>query len=222
MIFIKVEVYGRHVKHVYEVKTCQNEIEVDGKKKLVFYAKPYLTYGLKYEYEKIGEFDGDNSLLGISNFYGNKLLFGDANVLIDYRNFRLDTGILELGITKNLSETDENKEKSEIELNGYVKAFNREMISSNEHLRKYCDVHKLNIEETDVFSLWDAVYPENDFNIMNGEMVKVPNPGKDDFMITGIATKADVSSTIGTLGTLTKKYCNVDYGIDATISSAMG
>lgn len=180
MIFIKVEVYGRHVKHVYKVKTCQNEIEVDGKKKLVFFSKPYLTTRLNYEYEKIGEFDGDSSFLGISNIFCNSLLFGDENVLISYKNFRLDTGVLEIGITKNLSETDENKEKAEIELDGYIKAFNEDMICSNEHLKKYCDVHKLNPKETDVLNLWDIVYPEDDYNIMNGEMVKVSRPGNLD------------------------------------------
>lgn len=180
MIFIKVEVYGRHVKNIYKVKACQNEIEINGEKKLVFFAKPHLTTELKFEYEKIGEFEGDNSLLGISNFFGNRLFFGDENVLISYTNFRLDTGVLELGITKNLSENDENKETAEIELDGYIKAFNEDMICSNEHLKKYCDVHKLNPKETDVLNLWDIVYPEDDYNIMNGEMVKVPNPGNLD------------------------------------------
>lgn len=179
MIFIKVEVYGRHVKNVYKVKTCQNKIEINGEKKLVFFSKPHLTTELKFEYEKIGEFEGDNSLLGVSNFFGNTLFFGDENVLISYRNFRLDTGVLEIGITKNLSETDENKGRAEIELDGYIKAFNEDMICSNEHLKKYCDIHKLNPKETDVLKLWDIVYPENDYNIMNGEMVKVPNPGTD-------------------------------------------
>lgn len=180
MIFIKVEVYGRHVKNIYKVKTCQNEIEINGEKKLVFFAKPHLTTELKFEYEKIGEFEGDNSLLGGLSFFGNSLLFGDENVLISYRNFRLDSGVLELGITKNLSENDENKETAEIELDGYIKAFNEDMICSNEHLKKYCDVHKLNPKETDVLNLWDIVYPEDDYNIMNGEMVKVPNPGNLD------------------------------------------
>lgn len=220
MIFIKVEVYGKHVNHLWHVKTNQEEIVIDGEEKLAFTAKPQIEILNSYDYEKISEFESDSSLVN-NALYLTRMFFEDEEVSLLNRKFRVDTGVLEMYISKVLSETDDNKNNAEIELDAYLKAFNEDMILSNEKLRKYCDVHKLKPNDTDVFKLWDIVYPENDFNIMDGKMVCVPNPGKDDFMITGIATKADVASTIGTLGTLSKTYCEVGYGIDATISSAM-
>lgn len=219
MIFIKVEVYGKHINHLWHVKTNQEEIVIDGEKKLAFTAKPQIEIVNSYDYEKISEFESDSSLVNTA-LYITKMFFEDEEVSLLNRKFRVDTGVLEMYISKVLSETDDNKNNAEIELNAYLKTFNEDMILSNEGLKNYCDVHKLKPNDTDVFKLWDIVYPKNDFNIMDGKMVCVPNPGKDDFTITGIATKADVASTIGTLETLPKKYCKVNYGTDATVSSA--
>lgn len=218
MIFIKVEVYGKHTTYTHKVNPCQEEIKIDGGEKLVFFAKPRIDIDSRYDYEKISEFEVDSGF--VNTTYNTKMFFEDEEVSLLKKKLRLDTGVLEMYISKVLSETDENKETAETELEICIFDFNEEMIKSNEKLDAYCKVHLLNPRDTDVLELWKIVYPENDYNIMDGNMVCVPNPGKDDFMITKLSTKADVSPTIGTLGTRPKMYCKVDYGIDATVSSA--
>lgn len=42
------------------------------------------------------------------------------------------------------------------------------MIESNQKLKSYCDVHKLNPEDTDVISLFEVVYGHNVYRIEDG------------------------------------------------------
>lgn len=180
MIFIKVEVYGKHVNHLWHVKTNQEEIVIDGKEKLVFTAKPQIEILKSYDYEKISEFESDSSLVN-NALYITKMFFEDEEVFLLKRKFRVDTGVLEMYISKVLSETNKNKERAETELEICIFDFNEEMIKSNEKLDAYCKVHLLDPRSTDVLELWKIVYPENDYKIMDGKMICIPNPGKDNF-----------------------------------------
>lgn len=167
---MKTIIKGKKIKHLYEVDFFQKEVEIDGKSKLVYYGVPSLKCKDEITYERICEVDGtlDNSLIYVSD---------NKRVSVDSRRFRTDLGVYEVLIDYVTSEEDVNKNESEILLAAHIPIFNEVMINSNERLRNYCEVHKLNPKETDVLKLWDVVYPENDFNIMNGEMVKVPKPG---------------------------------------------
>lgn len=180
MIFIKVEVYGKHITYTHKVNPCQKEIKIDGEEKLVFFAKPRIDIDSRYDYEKISEFESDSGFV-TSDVYVTKMFFEDEEVSLLKRKFRLDTGVLEMYISKVLSETDENKETAETELEICIFDFNEEMIKSNEKLDAYCKVHLLDPRSTDVLELWKIVYPENDYKIMDGKMICVPNPGTDNF-----------------------------------------
>ena len=49
--------------------------------------------------------------------------------------------------------------------------FNKEMIESDEKLKSYCNVHKLNPEETDCIELYKLVYSTDSYCIFNGKFV---------------------------------------------------
>lgn len=215
-----VHINGKHIKYIYSVDRKTKDIETDNKKKTIFLGKPVLVKHPEIKTETIQYLDCDLSFLASSYSYPT-LMLDDEEVRIEKKFVDLRTGTLNLNISKILSEEDVNKNIVEMELRDCIEEFNREMIYSNEKLKNYCEVHNLAPELTDAIKLWKIVYPENDFNIMDGKMVCVPNPGKDDFMITGITTKADVASTTGMLGTLSKTYCEACHRIDTTVSSAM-
>ena len=44
------------------------------------------------------------------------------------------------------------------------------MITSNEKLKSYCDVHKLSYEDTDAIELFGIVFPDEKYEIVDGVM----------------------------------------------------
>lgn len=73
----------------------------------------------------------------------------DEKVVITERRFRADLGNWYQYTDKVLSEDEGNKESCETYLAALLKEYNKQMIEDDERAKAYCDLHKLDYEESD-------------------------------------------------------------------------
>ena len=65
------------------------------------------------------------------------------------------------------------KEEAEQEYAALMREFNSQMIESNDRLKAYCNVNKLNPEETDVTELWKVVFGDTPYMINDGKITEL-------------------------------------------------
>ena len=164
-------VMGKHVVHKYSVRSgieySRNE---KGIEEGVFTAKPRLVVDDEIDYwEEICRYEGTPQL-DESAFRWTRSLYLSEDKCVNVENsiFRADLGEHRQFVDEIISERCENKEDAEEAFEYYTKRFNAKMIESNPKLKSYCDVHKLNPEDTDVISLFDVVYGHNVYRIEDG------------------------------------------------------
>lgn len=130
-------------------------------------------------YQDICSFEGDLKYNKTFNMWAipfeghHKLnISEDKEVNVEKEIFRADLNELHL-ITSEETVVCSNKENAEEILNELMKEFNKQMIESNEKLLAYCKLHKLDLEETEVDDLFKLVYPNDRYEIVDGELIVV-------------------------------------------------
>lgn len=188
---MRTVIKGKDIEFRYYVDPHQKEVTIDGKKEFVYLAQPVLCRELTVTWSTISEFDGELK----SGF--EILLSENERVSVVDKKFRVDLSEYQIFVNKTLSETETNREEAEMLLKVHKSKFNKSMIESNEKLKNYCEVHKLDVEDTDVFKLWKIVYPENDYNITDGKMIVVPAPNYEKQISCNRESCVSISSTSG-------------------------
>lgn len=180
---MKTVILGKKIENVYEVNYKWKTIDDgNGGVKTVYTGKPTLvmTPHVK-EWAEICSYEGEpryNSNKGylfvaLGGVYQINIS-KDETVSVGKEIFRADLNETHLETDKVLEEINVNKEESEEILAEQIRAFNSMMITSNEKLKSYCDVHNLHYEETDALELFKIVFPNEQYEIING-MIKVKN-----------------------------------------------
>lgn len=171
---MKTKVFGQRIKYSYSVDNKRKTITgSNGEPKMVYTDKPTMKQIKNVEWVEICEFEGEpryNS--GTSMLWDNSInISEDEEVAIREEIFRADLNELHLHTSKVLEETDLNKNETDILLENEIKMFNKEMIESDEKLKLYCNIHKLNPEDTDCIELYKLVYSTDLYCIFNGKFV---------------------------------------------------
>lgn len=173
---MKTIVLGKIIENFYEVDTKQKEIKLkNGELTTVYTDKPrFIEKSSVKEWVEICSYDGEPRF-NINN--RNPFVFGDRRlnisedeeVVVESEVFRADTNEVYLKTEKIIDEVDVNNKKDMIIVfSEHNRAFNSAMITSNEKLRSYCDIHKLPYEDTDAIKLFKVVFPENQYEIIDG------------------------------------------------------
>lgn len=182
---MKTVVLGKIIENVYEVNHKWKQIEDnDGEIKTVYTDKPEIkkTTNVK-EWKELCNFEGEPRYNRNHDFYSIKLSIASHGNCAHYLNisedeevgvieeiFRADLNELHLRTGKIVKEFDKHKEEAEAIYEAQIKAFNKMMIESNCKLKSYCDLHKLSYEDTDCIALFELVFPDDIYEIVDGEM----------------------------------------------------
>lgn len=177
---MKTKVFGKKIENNYIIEPNQKMIKDENNcDKLVFTAKPTIIKESNLvEWVKLHSFDGEpryNNYVAnigwIGGYNYNRInLSEDETVEIEEEIFRADLNELHLHTDKIVEENDYDKEYQEAGYNTLIGEFNKQMIESNDKLKSYCEVHKLNPEETDCIELFNIVFPNQNYVIQDGIM----------------------------------------------------
>lgn len=209
-------VFGKKIENVYDVDHKWMQIkDENGDVKTVYIDKPTIT-----KIKKVKEWCELCSYKGEPRYNSETVLFfgsykkinisEDEEVSITKEIFRADINETHLHTDKVVEITDVNKEDALSILDGQIKSFNKMMIESNDTLKAYCDLHKLSYEDTDCIELFKVVFPNEEYEIVDGVM-RVKKKYRDDWAVVcsqvGLAsTGNDISTAIAT------KYDDVEVG----------
>ena len=175
---MRTVVLGKKIENIYEVnhnyKTIENK---NGDIKTVYTDKPTLkiTPHIK-EWSEICSYDGEpryNTDRGYVFSIGGNYQINiseDETIAVIKEIFRADLNEMHLRTDKVIEELDINTENARLILAEHIRAFNSMMITSNEKLKSYCDIHKLSYENTDAIELFGIVFPDEKYEIVDGVM----------------------------------------------------
>lgn len=180
---MKTKVFGQVAQVDYIVNNNQKEVERNnGEIEVIFVKAPEIEKreSIK-EYREICSFDGelrynrgtaenDLGMWGRIVLRSSINIAQDKEVFIDKEVFRADLGELHVFTNEVIERIEAGKEDAEAAFDHVLKDFNREMIMSNDKLKAYCDIHKLNYEDTDARELFGLVYPGESYEIEDGKM----------------------------------------------------
>lgn len=140
---MKTIVMGKKVTNNYDVVVKRGE---DNK----FTERPYLSRDIPdIKWEEICEYDGEPQKEYVP-FYGYEIYISeDEYVLVAEQKFRADLGNWYQYTNKVLDVDENNKPECEYELTKLLKEYNKQMIEDDERAKAYCDLHKLDYEESD-------------------------------------------------------------------------
>ena len=168
---MKTKVFGKKIENNYIIEPNQKMIKDENNcDKLVFTAKPTIIKKSNLvEWVELHSFDGEprynnygTNINWIGGYNYNQInLSKDETVKIEEEIFRADLNELHLHTDKIVEENDYEKEYAESEYKTLIGEFNTQMIESNDKLKSYCEVHKLNPEETDCIELFNIVFPKH-------------------------------------------------------------
>lgn len=156
---MKTIVMGKKIKRNYELK-----VELDDNGKLKY--KPFIKeLDPDIQWEEICSYEGEaHSCLDTSPFRFdlNKHIYlsEDEEVTVEKEIFRADLGDYIQYTNKVLEEDEGRKSDCEESLKMYIKEFNRERIENDSEAKAYCDLHKLNYEDTDYDELMKYINPD--------------------------------------------------------------
>lgn len=157
----------------YELVENREKIIVPGSNigKYVYCGKPYISESVNIKWEKFLSYEGTPYYNFDNNIFGFKSSVNiSENETVDILKgiFRADLGDYFLYTTKILGTDYGNKDAIELKYQRELARFNREMIESNEQLKRYCDINKLNYEETDCIELFMLLNPDSFYVFENG------------------------------------------------------
>lgn len=176
---MRTVILGKKIENLYGVNNNQKTIDDgNGVLKTIYTAKPTLNkVSTEKEWVEICSFDGApryNSECGNVFFAFNSKhkinISENESVSIDNEIFRADLNELHLRTDKVVEEIDIDKWEADANLSEQIVAFNEAMITSNEKLKSYCDVHKLSYGHTDAIELFGIVFPDKKYEIIDGVM----------------------------------------------------
>lgn len=176
---MRTVILGKKIENLYGVNNNQKTIDDgNGVLKTIYTAKPTLNkVPTEKEWVEICSFDGApryNSECGNVFFAFNSKhkinISENESVSIDNEIFRADLNELHLRTDKVVEEIDIDKWEADANLSEQIVAFNEAMITSNEKLKSYCDVHKLSYGYTDAIELFGIVFPDKKYEIIDGVM----------------------------------------------------
>lgn len=209
----RVVVLGKKIKNIYSVDPKKTEVK-DGNNgfKVVYTDKPCLVKQSEVkEWVEICSYEGEPryNIAEAHPFslYSSRMtnclnISEDEVVTVKAEIFRADLNEIHIKTDKVVEEVDSGKESSEMILNDEVRAFNKMMITSNEKLKAYCDVHNLPYGDTDVIELFKIVFPNEKYEIVDGVM-KVKKKGVEIYVSSARDTLDSLTSAINTIS-----FCN--------------
>ena len=173
---MKTIVLGQKIENIYEVnhnwKTINDE---NGNLKTVYTAKPTLNKtSIIKEWVKICSYNGEPRYNSTSSLFGGLFTQPQFNISenetiqIKEQIFRADLNEMHLRTNKIVEEIDVDEQEARATLSEQIRAFNAMMITSNDKLQSYCDVHKLSYEDTDAIELFNIVFPNQCYEIKDG------------------------------------------------------
>ena len=173
---MKTIILGQKIENIYDVnhnwKTIKDE---NGNLKTVYTAKPTLNKtSIIKEWVKICSYHGEPRYNSTSSLFGGLLTQPQLNISenetiqIKEQIFRADLNEMHLRTNKILEEIDVDEQEARATLLEQIRAFNAMMITSNDKLQSYCDVHKLSYEDTDAIELFNIVFPNQCYEIKDG------------------------------------------------------
>ena len=138
-----------------------------------------------------------HQLLISFTFVGSLNISEDEEVHIAKEIFRADLNELHLQTDKIVEEIDLDKQVVDMGYEVYLGAFNEMMIESNEKMKSYCDLHKLGYKDTDCIKLFQLLYPNEMYEIVDGVMrVKTESDALGDILaVKGISAYATTASS---------------------------
>lgn len=172
---------GKVVKKKYEaVRNCEERM-IDGELVNVFISVPELKVEETVdEWREFCRYDGEPRFSTYRSINPWTIrVFDDVKTFI-YKGekihskneiFHADLNEVHLETDKVLETIEENKEIAESLHSTDMYFFNVEMIKSNEALKAYCDLHKLDYGSTDCLQLFKIVYPNKEWKLVDGKMV---------------------------------------------------
>ena len=179
---MKTIIFGKNIEEIYEVVPNYTEVKQgDRTFKKVFQEKPVLEKKFN-EISPIpivtydGEFEtnrGSGSATFFYPVYVGSININEAEVVnVEKVIFRADIQERHVFTGKVMNKEVFNKEEAEQEYAALMREFNSQMIESNDRLKAYCNVNKLNPEETDVTELWKIVFGDVPYIINNGKITE--------------------------------------------------
>lgn len=174
---MRTVIFGNVIENKHEVIThCTSS--KDGRS--IYSAKPELktTPEIK-EWREIVSYDGEPHYnKGVSKWGAGTWNTGYLNisenesVAIEREVFRADLNEYHLYSDKVLEKIEIDKELMDEKFDDEIMMFNAIMITSNDKLKAYCDLHKLYYDETDCIELFKLVYGDDYYyEIKDGKMV---------------------------------------------------
>lgn len=169
---MKTIVMGKKIKRNYEIK-----VEWDDNGKLKY--KPFIKeLDPDIQWEEICTYEGKARGCRSESFFtfdSHKHIYlsEDEEVIVEKEIFRADFGNYIQYTNKVLEENEGNKASCEEILKTYIKEFNRERIENDSEAKAYCDLHKLNYEDTDYDELMKYIYPNKVLNVELPEPIKI-------------------------------------------------
>lgn len=174
---MKTRVFGKEINKYYKVESKTKEINTNGIKEKFFIQRPELTVRIEEKRGKqLCEYKGEpkfNLFTGAMSFYISE----NELVNVGSCKFRADLNEWHIITDKITSENEINKEEAKNELEELLCMYNEQIISSDERLTYYCNLHKLKPANTDCEELFDLVYPNCVFYIDDdtGKLEKYKN-----------------------------------------------
>ena len=148
-------VMGKKVENIYEVKIVKND---EGK----WMERPYIcSKEIKIEWEEILNYDAEAQ--SGETLFSCIYLSENEKVQILEQYFRADICCWIQKVDKVLEETS-NRSDCEEELIDALKEYNKQKIEDNPKAKAYCDLHKLNYEDTDYDELLGFIEPNDKYD----------------------------------------------------------
>lgn len=181
---MKTVIFGKNIEEFYDVIPNYTVEQDDRTFKKVFQEKPNLKKEFNEEspipivtYD--GEFDTNREPNGgflfhpFSNYIGKININETEAVNVEKVIFRADIQERHVFTDKVMNKEVFGKEEAEQEYAALMREFNSQMIESNDRLKAYCNVNKLNPEETDVTELWKVVFGDTPYMINDGKITEL-------------------------------------------------
>lgn len=166
---MKTRLFGKKIENIYDVDCKQDNDKI----KTVYVGKPVVTKESKVrEWVELCNYDGEPRYNNAFSWTAYKEVNISENETVNVREeiFRADLNEVHVHTEKIVEIIDTKKEEAFAVCESHIKAFNKMMIESNEKLKAYCDLHKLEYEDTDCIELFNLVFPDKEYIIEDGVM----------------------------------------------------
>lgn len=165
---------GKNIEVRYKAVIKTKDIgDSKNKKKIVYTDVPRLDKDVKQVgWNDMFTVEGEPYAKAISE--GRVYISEDKDARVIKTNYRADLNEIHVFLDVEDNKVELHKSSESEIVDYHKKKFNVMMINSNEKLKAYCDIHKLNYEETDVITLFNIVFPNSTYRIVDGKIVCNP------------------------------------------------